>query len=143
MRHRAAIDRDDQAGSAFRQLDKRLARRTIAFQQAIRNVMARLDAQLAQQTDQKRRAGGAVDVVVAIDRDRLTAQNGLRKTLGRAVHIGEDRRIGQKRAHGGLHLAVDVILLHAAGKQQLTKQARAVRRHAKRHVPAAPLPRPP
>ncbi len=65
--------RDDQRGAFVGQADERVARRAIAFEQAVGDIGARLDPRVAQDEDEKGGGGGAVDVIIAEDGDALTA----------------------------------------------------------------------
>jgi hypothetical protein len=92
-RLRAAIDRDDQARSGFGELHQRRAGRAIALHQPVRDIIARLQPQLAQQADQQRRAGRAIDIIIAINGDRLARLHRVGKAGSRPVHVAEDRRV--------------------------------------------------
>ena len=69
-RLRPAIDGDDEIDPAILQPDQRASARAIAFHQAVGDVGDRIGAEAAQQQDQQRRAGRAVDVIIAENGDR-------------------------------------------------------------------------
>ncbi len=109
MRHRAAIDGDDQARTFLAQFDQRLARRAVSFEQSIGNVIAGLHAEIAQQPDQQRGTGRAIDIVIAVDGDLFAGKDSLCDPVRRGVHIAKKRRIGQEVAQCGGQVAVDIL----------------------------------
>ena len=141
MRHGTAIDRDDQAGARLAQLDQRFARGAIAFEQAVGDVIARLDTQFAQEADQQRGTRRPIDVVIAIDGDRFARDDRLGNPVGGNVHIAEQRWIGQEIAQGRLAMPFDIGGLDTARKQQLADDIVAQRRLGTQfHIAAAPTP---
>ena len=53
---------------------------------------------------EQRRRGGAVDVVVAEDRDFRARHDGVGETFHRRVHVGQGRWIGHQVAYGGVEI---------------------------------------
>jgi hypothetical protein len=104
MRHGAAIDRDDQLRAFLPQPHQSLAAGAIALQQAVGDVVAGIMAAQADQADQQRGAGGAIDVVIAIDRHRLALDDGLSDAAGGHIHILKMRGVGQELTQGGAAL---------------------------------------
>ena len=115
----AAIYRDDQRGAFAGEADERCARRAVAFEQAVRDVGARFDAEVAQDQDHQRGGGGAVDVVIAEDRDLFVCLDGVGEALGGAVHVAEDRRVGHERADRGGAVCVECVAGAAPGEEEL------------------------
>ena len=76
LRHRrdAAVGAHHQARTAGGDLRQRLRVQAVSFDQPLRDVEVDLAAQLAQHGNQQRRAGHAVDVIVAVDADGLALQ---------------------------------------------------------------------
>ena len=101
-RLRAAIDADRDARAARLQLDQRLARRAIALHQPVGDVDDRLGAEPAQQQHQQRRAGRAVDVIIAEDGDRLAALDRVGEPLARPCPCPGSRtgRAGSRGSSG-------------------------------------------
>ena len=94
----AAIDGHQQRGAALGQRPHGFDIRAIALKQPIGNVDERLDAAEAKKPRQQRRRGGAVDIVIAENRDGFVAHDGIGKPLRRFRHAGEHVRIGHRRA---------------------------------------------
>ena len=139
--HSAAIDGDDQARTRLAEPDQGFARGTIAFEQAIRNVIACFDPEVAQQPDEQRGTGRAIDVVIAIDRDRFACEYRLRDAVSGHVHVAEERRVGQEVAQGGLPVAFDILCWNTARQQQLANDIVPQGLGSSEfHVPAAPAP---
>ena len=142
VRHRPAIDGDDQPGALPGDPHQRLARGAVAFQQAIGNVVLRLAAQRAQQPDQQRRAGRAIHVIVAIDGDRLGAEHRVGQPFGGAVHVVKSGRVGQEGAQGRVAVALDILVRHPAREQELGDDVDAEASGRIRDVHVAPAPAP-
>ncbi len=140
--HRAAIDRDDQARSLGAEPHQRLAARPVSLEQAIGDIVPGLEAQIAQQADQQRGAGRAVDVVIAEDRHPLLRQHRLGQPVRCNVHVAEDRRIGEKLAQHRGPLLGQIFPRHAATEQQLVDDAIEMsgQAFADFHVAGAPAP---
>jgi len=121
--HRATVDRHHQAGALLAQPDQRLARGAIALKQAVRDVMPRFMPQHPQQADQQGRAGCAIDVVIAVDRDLFLAFDRIGEARGGHVHVAEDGWVGQEIAQGGAAVALQIIRRDPAREQELVDKA--------------------
>ena len=119
MRHRAAIDRHDQAGAALGEFDERLSAGAVPFEQAIRDVIVGFETERSQQFNHERSAGGTIDVIIAIDRDLLLPEDRLRYAFCGLVHVPEFGRIGQKIAQGRFGMAIDIVLCDPARHEEL------------------------
>ena len=99
----AAIDGDDQRRAALGDPDQRLARRAVALHQPVGDIGLGVEPELAQQADQQGRRGGAVDVIIAEDGDRLAGLDRVGEPRRGLVHVAEDGRIGHEvaQASGG------------------------------------------
>ena len=117
--HRPTIHRNDQAAAACPNAHQRLARGAIALHQAIRDVIACVQFQHAQQADEKRCTGRAVDVIVSVDGDLLARFNGLRQSKCGTLHILKYRRIGHEVANGRVAVPFDIIAFDTARHKQL------------------------
>ena len=137
-RLRAAIDRDDQLRAAFRDPDQSLARRAVAFHQPVGDIRLGVESQIAQQPDQQRRRGCAVDVIVTEHRHPFAPLDRVGEARGRLVHVAEDRRVGHEAADGRVAVQVERLARAAAREQQLRDQI--VGREPLRRGPA-PAPR--
>ena len=141
VRHRAAIDGDDQAGALLGQPHQRFARRSIAFEQAVRDVILRFQPQRPQQPDQQSRAGCAIDVIVAVDRRCFAGQHGLRQAFGGGIHVAQLGWIGQEAAQRRIAVPLDVVSPDPARQQKLRHQVMIEARPiAEVHVATAPAP---
>ena len=69
---------------------------------------------VAQQADEQRGAGRAVDVIVAINGHLFAAHHRLGQPFGGGVHVAEDRGIGQEMAERRIAVALDIFGRHAA-----------------------------
>ena len=118
----AAIDRDREARAALLELDQRRARRAVALHQPVGDVDHRLGAEPAQQQDEQGRAGRAIDVIIAENRDRLAGLDRVGEPLGALVHVLEAGRIGQEIADRRLAVTLEVVATNAAGEQELVDQ---------------------
>ena len=142
-RLRAAIDADRDARAARLQLDQRLARRAVALHQPVGDVDHRLRAEPPQQQHEQGRAGRAVDVIIAEDRDRLAALDRVGEPLRALVHVLEAGRIGQEVADRRVAVAGKIVARDPAGEQQLVDQRvhrRGWRRAAAASATAGRLP---
>ena len=128
VRHRAAIDRDDQARSLFAQLHQRLSTGAVAFQQPVRDIIVRLAPEHAEQADQQSGGRCSIDIVIAVDGDLLARQDGLCEPIGGNLHILEDRRVGQESGQFRIALALQGIqyepvnVVGGRGSDDLKKQ---------------------
>lgn len=96
MAGRAAIDSDEQGCPLACQHRDRLGVRAIALDQPVGDVDARPRARLGEEAGEQRRRAGAVDVVVAEDRDLLAGYRRLRQPLGGTIHVAQNRRVRQE-----------------------------------------------
>ena len=94
----AAIDADDQAGAAGNERIEGGRVRAVALLDAIRHVMMHRTAQCPQQADHQRRAAGAINVVIAIDRYGFAALHRIGEAVGGDIHVGQSGRVRQQRA---------------------------------------------
>ena len=78
----------------------------------------------AQIAGEQRRGSGAIDVVIAEDRDALAVDRGMHKSRARRRHIGEYMRIGHQRADAGIEIAGDRVGLDAAPREYPRQQFR-------------------
>ena len=62
----------------------------------------------------QRRAAGAVDVVVAEDRDPLSPLDRAAQTVGRGRHVGQFERVRHQVAQGRIEIAFDRLRRDAA-----------------------------
>ena len=91
--------------------------------------------------DQQRRAGCAVNVIVAVDRHGSHLLHASAQPFSGAVHVPEHRRIGHESAYRRLAVAFQIIRGDAARQQQLRdKIVRREIRIARINVSAAPFP---
>ena len=117
--HRPTIHRNDQAATAITNAHQGFARGAIALHQAVWDIIACVQFQHAQQANEKRRTGRAVDVIVSVDGDLLARLNGLRQSKCGTLHILKYRRIGHEVANGRVALPFDIIACDTARHQQL------------------------
>jgi hypothetical protein len=142
-RHCPAIDRDDQPRSFTSQPHQRLARWAIALKQPVGDVGAGIEPEIAQQSDQQCRAGRAVDIVIAVNRDLLPGEHRLGQSLGGSVHVAQQAGIGQERAQRGVAVALDILGSNTPGEQELGDQVvfkPGSRAGIERHVARPPAP---
>ena len=83
----AAIDRHQQRGALAREHADSFDIGAIAFEDAVGNVNQRIEPTMAQVPGEQRRRGGAVDVIVAEDRDPLAPNGRVRDAFGRSFHL--------------------------------------------------------
>ena len=93
-----AIDGDDDCSPIGLQLQQRGRVRPITFLAAVRNIDVDIAAYGAEKSQQQRRGGRAVDVIVAEHDNPLALLHGLRHPRDRCVHVLEMRRIRQEAA---------------------------------------------
>ena len=121
-RLRAAVDAHRDARAPRLELDQRFARRAVAFHQPVGDVDDRLDVEPPEQQRQQRRAGRAVDVIIAEDGDRLALLDRVGEALGALVHVGKAARVGKEVADLRVAMAGKVVAGDAPGEQQLVDQ---------------------
>ena len=123
-RLRAAIDANGDASAPRLQFDQRFARRTIALHQPVGDVDHRLGAEPPQKQHQHRRAGRAIDVVIAEDRDRLAASAPRRQAAPPPCPCPGNSRVGEEVADRGIAMA-------RAGPRERRRGRAAARRPAR------------
>ena len=95
---RAAIDGDEKLRAALGERADRLDIRAVALDDPVGNMDQVRRAAGAQVLGEERRAAGAVDVVVAEDRDDLAGQDGVGEALGGVLHVAQLVRVRQEVA---------------------------------------------
>ncbi len=133
----AAIDRDDEPGTARDQLAHGVGVGTIALEDAVGNVDFRRHREMRQETLEQRRGGRAVHVVVAEDRHLLAPHDSLGDAVRGLFHVGQRGRVGQEVANGGVEEAWRLECGDAAPGQHAgddVGQAVALRDGKGRHV---------
>ncbi len=118
----AAIDGDDQVGAVAFEPDERFARGAVSLHQPVGDIGAGVVAELADQQDEERGGGRAVDVVIAEHHDGFARRYGVGQPLGGTVHVAKDRRVGHEAANRRGAVRVEVFAGAAAGQQQLGNQ---------------------
>ena len=129
LRHRghAAIGADDQPGAAVRQPAHRLMVQAVPFDHPVGHVELdggrrrgprRAGGELAQHGDQERRAGDAIDVVVAVHADRLARLERALHPRNRRIDALEPERIGE---------VIEPRLEEALGRRRIAHAARPER----------------
>ncbi len=86
---RAAIDGDDQRRPALREFVDRLAVGAQALEQPVGNVDGGLEPLAPEEASQQRGRGGAVDVIVAEDRDLLLRPHRIGDPRRGKVHVDQ------------------------------------------------------
>ncbi len=136
----AAVDRDQEPGAALGERTDRRHVRPIAFENAIRNVDQRLDARAPEKRAQQGGRGRAVDIVVAEDRYRLVAHDGVGDAPGGRVHRGDAARIRHQRLDGRVEKGFDLVRLDAAARDDAGEQLRqSVALHDRQRAQASAL----
>jgi hypothetical protein len=95
---RAAIHRDEEARAPRRERPDRLHVGAVPFRDAVGDVDLVVDAAVPQIPPEQRRGAGAVHVVIAEDRDPLTAGHRVGEAGGGPVHVLDGEGIGQEVA---------------------------------------------
>ena len=121
-RLRSAVDAHRDAGTAPFQLDQRFAGRAVAFHQPVGDIDDWRRSEPPEEEHEQRRAGRAVDVIVAEDRDRLALLHRVGEPLGALVHVLEAARVGQEVADPRVAVTSEIVAGDAAGEQQLVDQ---------------------
>ncbi len=111
---RAAIDGDQEPRAALGDLAHGVDIGPVALEQPIGDVEERIEPGGAQHAHEERGRGGAVDVVIAEDRDPLLALDGVGEARGGAVHVGERRGIGHQAADARIEKILDRVERNAA-----------------------------
>ena len=100
--------------------------RSVSLLPAIGNMDHRFRADAIKVTHEKGRRRGAIDIVVAEDTDRLSRFDGIRDAPDGARHVDHAERIGHQVLHAGFEKSLDVIGLHAPGRQKAGQDFRQV-----------------
>jgi hypothetical protein len=74
----------------------------------------RMEPALAQVMAQQRRRSSTIHIIIAEDRYRLVARDGIRKPRGSRLHPSQAVRIGQQVADGRIEVGFDLLRRHAA-----------------------------
>ena len=120
--HRAAVDGDHQIAALPAQLDQGLSRRAIALHQPVGNIIAGLQTQIPEQADHQRRAGRAVDIIIAEDRHLFLFPDRVAQPIRCRIHVTKDGRIGHEASNRRLAVDRQRVPAGAAGEQQLGDQ---------------------
>ena len=89
---RPAVGGDEDAGARLRQRVDRPGVEPVALTEPVRDVEQRVGAELAEEEDQLRRTGDAVDVVVAVDGDPLAARQRIGEAGRGDLHVLQEER---------------------------------------------------
>ena len=119
-----AIDRDQQRRALPGQRSDRLRVRAIALEQTIGNMNERAQTAVAEKAPEQPRGRGAVDVIVAEDRDGLAARDRIRQPRRGGGQVGEPIGIGHQRAHRRIEKAHDLVHLDPASCDDARQQLR-------------------
>ena len=122
----AAIDRHQQRRASRGERSHCFDIRSISFEQPIRNVDQRFDAGTTEKARQQRRRGGTVDIIIAKDRHRLAAHDGVGNSAGRLLHAGEYVRIGHRAFDRRIEERLDRVHLNVAAGENAREQLRNV-----------------
>ncbi len=120
----AAIDGDQERGARGMERADRLDIGAVAFEHPIRNMNDRIEAAMAQEPRQHRRRAGAVNIIVAENRDLLAARDSLGQARGGRRHVGEHARIGHQQPHGRVEKTDRLLHLDPAARQDAGQQFR-------------------
>lgn len=120
----AAIDGDEQRGALGRQSANRFGVGAVALENAVRDMDQRIEPAMAQVPGQQRRRGGAIDVVVAEDRDLLAPRRRVRDPLRRGLHLSHGERIRHQLPDGRIEKVGDRVDVHPAARQHPRQQFR-------------------
>ena len=142
----AAIHRHQQRGALAREHAHGLDVGAVAFENPVGNMDQRIEPAMAQVPGQQRRRCGAVDVVVAEDRDLFPARHRVRDAFRGGLHLRHGVGIGHQFADGRIEKILDRVDLDIAPRQhprQHLRQLIALRdrqrpRRAARIEPVAP-----
>ena len=111
---RAAVDRHHERRALGGEALNRLDVGAVAFGHAIGDVDDRLQSTGVQIFAQKRRAAGAVDVVVAEDRHPFMGHDRLLEASRRGLHVAQAKRIRHQVAEARRQMALDRLRCNAA-----------------------------
>ena len=118
----AAIDGHQERRAARGERSHRFDIRPIAFEQPIRNMDERLEAGMPEKARQQRRRSGTVDIVIAEDRDRLAAHDGVGDPAGGLAHSRKHMRIGHIAFDRRIEECVDTVHVDVAAGKDARKQ---------------------
>ena len=120
--HRAAIDGNHQIAALLAEPDQRLSRGAIALHQPVRNIIASLQSEIAEQADQQGGTGCAVDIIVAEYRNLFLVADRLAQAFRCRFHVAEDGRIGHETPNRRVAVNRQCLATGTAGEQQLGDQ---------------------
>lgn len=120
----AAIDGDEQRRALCRQPANGLDVGAVALENAIGNVDQRIESAMPQVPGQQRGRGGAVDVVVAEDRDLLALRRRIRDPPCGGFHLRHGERVRHELADGRIEEVSDSIDIDTAACQHPRQQLR-------------------
>ncbi len=99
------------------QFAKRRRVGAIPLEDAIGDADLRFDAVMDKEAVEQRARRGAIDIIVAEDRNTLAAHDRLGNAAGGLVHVGHDGRIRHQVADRGIKETGGVFCLDAAARQ--------------------------
>ncbi len=103
----AAIHRHQQRGALARKHTDRLGVGAVALEKPVGNMNQRIKPAMAQVPCQQRRRSGAVDIVIAEDRDFFVSPGRARDAFRRHLHLCHRVRIGHQFADGRIEKILD------------------------------------
>jgi len=121
---RAAIDGDDQRGALVHQRADGVGIGTVALEDAVGDIDARRQPLGGQEAGEQGRGRGAVDIVIAEDRDLLAALDRIGDARRGGVHVGERRRVRHQPAEARLEELRRCIDTDAARRENAGEQFR-------------------
>ncbi len=110
----AAIDGDDNPRALRAQPPQGDAVGAIAFAQAVRDVDSGADADRREEPGEKRRGGGAVDIVIGENSDGFAVADGADEARGGDFHVAQMRGVRQLIAQSGSEKPRGMIEIDAA-----------------------------
>ena len=113
----AAIDCHQQRSALASEHADGLDVGTVAFENSIRNMNQRIKAAMAQVPRQQRRRRGAVDVIVAEDRDFLSAYGSVGDAVGSHFHLSQGIWIGHQFADGRIEKILNRVKFDVPSRQ--------------------------
>ena len=119
---RAAIDRNDQPGSLADQRLDGTGVRSVALEQPIRNVDPRRRLVVPQKPRQQRRRAGAVNVVVAENRNGLPAFDRVGEARRGLVHVTQEARVRHQRFERRIEERRHIVEPNAASREHTAHQ---------------------
>ena len=118
----AAIDGDEERRAVRRKAGDRLAVRAITLGDAVGDVYDRFAPARSEIFARERRAAGAVDVVVAEDRDPFAALDRMLEALCRRLHVAQAKRVRHQVAQGRIEIALHGLRLNAAPREHAREE---------------------